>query len=87
MKEMAIKRQVYEIGDIIEIKGENLPNIIKRKSFDMVKRALVMNVQIKDMQIKYKVVFNTLEKATLTLERQDDVKYIGSVNIKELFET
>ena len=87
MKEMAIKRQVYEIGDIIEIKGESLPNIFKRKSFDIAARALVLNVQIKDMQIKYKVIFNTLEKATLTLERQGDVKYIGSANIKELFGT
>lgn len=82
MKTTTIKLSVYEIGDVIQMHGDNFNLETKRRAIGRVKRGVVMGVSQRiDKLFSYKVVCSDGTMITLKPAEQGGEKYVGHIDM------
>lgn len=86
MKATTITMNVYEVGDVIEIKGENLRLVAKQRSFGESRRAVIVGVNQRiDKLYSYKMIADNGKMLTFTPGEQGGETYIGHIDLGLLF--
>jgi len=86
MKSTTININVYEVGDVIELKRENLKLVAKQRSYAESTRAIIVGVsQRMDRLYTYKMLAENGKVISLTPGEQGNEKYIGHVDLSMLY--
>lgn len=86
MKATTITMNVYEVGDVIELKRENLRLVAKQRSYAESSRAVIISVnQRSDKLFTYKMIAENGKVLTLTPQEQGEETYIGHIDLDMLF--
>lgn len=86
MKQVTVTQTIYEHGDVLELRGENLPNSFKRKSFNISVRAMVIKRTVSAEGVsRYHVLLDNFDKAYVKIENVKDVKYLGHIDDQLLY--
>lgn len=87
MKSTTININVYEVGDVIELKRENLRLVAKQRSYAESSKAMVVDVnQRTDKMFTYRLIAENGKMLNLTPAEQGNEKFVGHIDLGLLFE-
>ena len=87
MKTTTINLNVYEVGDVIELKRENLKLVAKQRCYAESGRAVIIGVNQRiDKLFTYKLLADNGKIVSLTPSEQGQEKYIGHIDLGMLYQ-
>lgn len=86
MKTTTININVYEVGDVIQLKGGDLRLEAKKRTYGDSTRGIIVSVgQRMDKLFTYKVIADNGKMFSLTPSEQGKEEYIGHIDLSLLF--
>lgn len=86
MKTATINVNVYEIGDVIELNGDNLKLVAKQRAYSESRRALIVGVNQRiDKMFTYKILAENGKVISFSPNEQGNEKYVGHIELGLLY--